>query len=64
MIIFGDSRLRKKEQDAIERRIPLKLMATPEEIGQVTVYLASEESSYMTGETVFIDGGWLAFGYI
>jgi 2-deoxy-D-gluconate 3-dehydrogenase len=55
---------KKEEQDAIEGRIPLKRMETPEEIGQLAAYLASEESSYMTGETVFIDGGWLAYGYV
>jgi NAD(P)-dependent dehydrogenase (short-subunit alcohol dehydrogenase family) len=55
---------KKEEQDAIERRTPLKRMAAPEEIAQLAVYLASEESSYMTGETVLMDGGWLAYGYL
>jgi len=55
---------KKEEQDAIERRIPQGRLASTEEIGDLVVYLASEESRYMTGETVVIDGGWLAYGYV
>ncbi|OHA19551.1 MAG: hypothetical protein A3C08_02610 [Candidatus Taylorbacteria bacterium RIFCSPHIGHO2_02_FULL_47_18] len=41
-------------------RIPLKRMGRPEEIAAAGVFLASEEASYVTGATLFVDGGWLA----
>jgi NAD(P)-dependent dehydrogenase (short-subunit alcohol dehydrogenase family) len=40
--------------------IPLKRMGTPEEIASAVVFLASEEASYITGATLYVDGGWLA----
>jgi glucose 1-dehydrogenase len=39
--------------------IPLHRMGRPEEIGYLAVYLASDESAYVTGSTFFIDGGML-----
>lgn len=41
-------------------RIPLKRAGKPEEIAAAVVYLASEEASYTTGATLYVDGGWLA----
>ncbi|MGC9522116.1 MAG: SDR family NAD(P)-dependent oxidoreductase [Anaerolineae bacterium] len=38
--------------------IPMKRPGEPEELGPVAVFLASEASSYMTGETVVVDGGY------
>lgn len=32
-------------------------LATPVEIAAVAVFLASEEASYLTGQTIFVDGG-------
>ena len=42
---------------AIERTIPLGRMATPLEIGQVAVFLASDLASYVSGARVACDGG-------
>ncbi|MCE5258388.1 MAG: glucose 1-dehydrogenase [Chloroflexi bacterium] len=38
--------------------IPLKRPGSPEELGPLAVFLASEASSYVTGATVVIDGGY------
>jgi NAD(P)-dependent dehydrogenase (short-subunit alcohol dehydrogenase family) len=35
----------------------------PEEIGRIAVFLASGDSSYMTGQVVYADGGRLALNY-
>jgi len=43
------------------RRIPLNRRGTPAEIGPTAVFLASGESSYMTGETIIVDGGFLIY---
>ena len=43
---------------AIESRVPLGRYGSPEEVAQAVVFLASASSSYITGETLFVDGGW------
>ncbi|HUL57210.1 MAG TPA: SDR family oxidoreductase [Usitatibacter sp.] len=44
-------------------RTPLGRMGEPAEIGSVAVFLASDEASYMTGQTLYPDGGRLALNY-
>jgi NAD(P)-dependent dehydrogenase (short-subunit alcohol dehydrogenase family) len=44
-------------------RTPLKRFGEPEEIGRVAVFLASEDASYFTGQTLYPDGGRLALNY-
>ncbi|MEO7811232.1 MAG: SDR family oxidoreductase [Usitatibacter sp.] len=46
----------KARQDFIARQ-PLGRLATAEEIAETFVYLVSDESSFMTGQAVYVDGG-------
>jgi len=44
-------------------RTPMKRFGDPREIGRVAVFLASDDASYMTGQTIYPDGGRLALNY-
>lgn len=50
--------LMKSMEPTIKNSIPLKRVGKSTEIGALAVYLASNESSYMTGSSITIDGGW------
>jgi NAD(P)-dependent dehydrogenase (short-subunit alcohol dehydrogenase family) len=45
---------------ALVSTVPIKRLATPEEIAQVIVFVASVNASYMTGASIPVDGGILA----
>lgn len=44
-------------------RTPLKRIGEPMEIASIAAFLASEDAAYMTGQTVYADGGRLALNY-
>lgn len=44
-------------------RTPLKRIGSPREIGDVVAFLASEKASYITGETIYVDGGRIGMNY-
>ena len=54
------ARLPKEALDIMLQRVPLKRIGLPEEVSAMVVFLASEEASYITGATFYVDGGWLA----
>ncbi len=53
----------KAAMDKIMMRTPLGRVGEPEEIAKVAVFLASDDSSYITGQTIYPDGGRLALNY-
>ncbi len=52
-LAFADPRIGER----LTRDIPMRRIGKPEEIGPLAVYLASAASDFMTGQTVFLDGG-------
>jgi 2-deoxy-D-gluconate 3-dehydrogenase len=56
-----EARQQDKERYAeILGRIPLGRWADPEDLVGAAVFLASDASDYITGQTIFVDGGWLS----
>ena len=50
-------------RDRIMSRTPLGRAGEPEEVAAVALFLASEDSSYLTGQTIYPDGGRLGLNY-
>jgi NAD(P)-dependent dehydrogenase (short-subunit alcohol dehydrogenase family) len=58
--MLGDGPDREANMAALVADTPLKRFGTPQEVAALCVYLASEESAYMTGAELTLDGGLLA----
>ncbi|AUS77241.1 3-oxoacyl-ACP reductase FabG [Actinoalloteichus sp. AHMU CJ021] len=46
-----------KHQERAAEQIPLRRVATPEEIASTITFLASDDASYVTGQTLYVNGG-------
>jgi glucose 1-dehydrogenase len=57
--VLGNAEAEKK----IMSRTPMGRMGEPEEVARVAVFLASDDASYITGQTIYPDGGRLALNY-
>ena len=51
-----------KQKDAINTRIPMGRMGEGDDIGAAVAYLASKEASYVTGQTLHVNGGMAMLG--
>ena len=51
--------LKQEVKDEIAKNIPLKRMGTPQDVANVVKFLASEDSSYITGQVISVDGGMI-----
>ncbi len=49
--------VRNKAGDLIKKFIPMKRIGTPDDIARAVVFLASPDSSYITGQVLTVDGG-------
>lgn len=58
--IVGIDAHRQENLDKLAQGIPLKRLGTPEEVAWAVVFLASDESAFMTGSELILDGGILA----
>ena len=47
-------------RDRVLRETPLGYFADPKEIASIAVFLATDDSSYVTGATIVANGGWCA----
>jgi NAD(P)-dependent dehydrogenase (short-subunit alcohol dehydrogenase family) len=47
----------------IKARIPLGRLAQPSDVASAVAFLLSDEANFITGQSLYVDGGWLAYGY-
>jgi NAD(P)-dependent dehydrogenase (short-subunit alcohol dehydrogenase family) len=55
-----DTEVPRDLQDSLTNATILKRFGTPEEVANCVLFLASDESSFVTGSCLFVDGGWNA----
>ena len=48
---------------ALERKIPLGRFASVQDIARIAYFLCSEENTYISGQDIIVDGGFMAGGF-
>jgi 3-oxoacyl-[acyl-carrier protein] reductase len=60
----GDQVTAGYDDAAIERRTPMGRFGTVAEVARSVLFAASPDASYMSGSSLLVDGGWVAYGYL
>lgn len=63
-IILHQVKIGQLDLEAIKRRTPMERIGKMEDLIGPAIFLASEESDFMCGQSLIIDGGWLAYGFL
>ena len=63
-IILHQIQIGQLDLEAIKRRTPMGRIGKMEDLTGPAIFLASSESDFMCGQTLIIDGGWLAYGFL
>ncbi len=51
------------DEAQIKARIPLGRLAKPADVADAVSFLLSDKAAFITGHSLYVDGGWLAYGY-
>lgn len=43
----------------VREKLPIQRLGTPQDVADVALFLASDESRYVTGDMIYVDGGWM-----
>jgi len=62
-LFYGEDAIQKQHVERLLSHIPLRRAGTVEEIAHAVLFFVASESSYVTGQTLCVDGGWTAGGF-
>lgn len=63
-LFYGGDAIQKQRAERMLSHVPLGRAGTVEEVAHAVLFFVAPESSYITGQTLCVDGGWTAGGFL